>query len=65
MFASTCTGSGTLGGMPPVTRRRRGAPLGPRAVEGKLTFEAPGDTSDSDDVRGCRPGLMGIGPGPG
>jgi hypothetical protein len=48
-----------------VTRRRRGAPLGPRAVEGKLTFEAPGDTSDNDDVRGCRPGLMGIGPGPG
>lgn len=63
--ASTCTGSGTLGGIPPVGRRRGGAPFGPRAVDGKLTFEAPGETSDKDDVRGCRPGLMGSGPGAG
>lgn len=65
MDANTWTGSGTLGGMPPVGRRRSGAPFGPRAVECKLTFEAPGDTRESDDVRGCRPGLMGKGPGPG
>lgn len=63
--ASTCTGSGTLGGIPPVTRRRSGAPFGARAVEGRLTFEAPGDTSDNDEVRGCRPGLTGNGMGPG
>jgi hypothetical protein len=52
-----------LGGMPPVGRRRSGAPLGPRAVEGRLFVDEPGETRESDDERGFRPGLKGNGPG--
>lgn len=65
MLASTCTGSGTLGGIPPVGRRRSEAPFGPRAVEGKLAVEAAGNATDNDEVRGSSPGLTGKGPGPG
>lgn len=63
MASSTCTGSAILGGTPPVGRLR-GPPLGMRALAGRLAAEALGETSESEDDRGFKPGLSGRGPGP-
>lgn len=57
--SSTCIGSGTFGGAPPVCRLRS-PPLGRRAASGKLAVDALGDTSGvSEEERGFKPGLTG------
>lgn len=60
--SSTCSGSGPY--CTPPVGRRRSPPLEARAVPGRLSVEDPGETSESDDVLGFNPGLMGKGPGP-
>lgn len=57
--SSTCIGSGTFAGTPPVGRLR-GPPLGMRADRGRLAVEALGDTRGvNEDDRGFSPGLTG------